>query len=445
LTVDLNLVNTKMLIPLGIIEGGIAIDEGKIVKIAKTPNLPSSDTTIDLQGKLTLPGLIDAHVHLRDLELSYKEDFTTGTAAAAAGGFTTILDMPNSKPPTDSPSRLREKIDTAETSVLVNTGFYGMIPSQGYQRMAGEGVVAFKIFLNRSTPSLDVESDTSLSNVLTECAKANRPIAVHAEEHAYIRKARERLGPGPHTTEDFLEVYSGEAEVASVARVVKVTKGLQGSIHFCHISQPESLATIRKATGADRRVTSEVTPHHLFLSNSAVRKLGGKALMDPPPRTEAEAGQLWRSLREGLIDILVSDHAPHALEEKEKADIFDVPMGIPGLETTLPLMLTRLNLGEIPLERLVNCMSRRPAEIFGLARKGRLEAGSDGDLTVIDIKKRIKIDSSNFHSKAKYSPFDGIVATGVAVKTVVNGQVIMDEGEITAKPGAGRIVRVGQA
>jgi dihydroorotase-like cyclic amidohydrolase len=167
--------------------------------------------------------------------------------------------------------------------------------------------------------------------------------------------------------------------------------------------------------------------------------------MDPPPRTEAEASELRRGLREGWIDILVSDHAPHTLEEKEKADVFDVPMGIPGLETTLPLMLTRLNSGEISLERLVNCMSRRPAEIFGLTRKGRLEAGSDGDLTVIDIKKKNRIDSSNFHSKAKYSPFDGVVTTGVAVKTIVNGQVIMDEGAITAKPGAGRIVRVERA
>jgi len=445
LTVDLSLIDSKMLTPLGIIEGGIAIDEGKIVKIAKTPNLPSSDTTIDLQGKLTLPGLIDAHVHLRDLELSYKEDFTTGTAAAAAGGFTTILDMPNSKPPTDSPNRLREKMTAAETRILVNTGFHGMIPSQGYQKMAEEGVAAFKIFLNRSTPSLDVESDTSLSAALMECAKANRPIAVHAEEHAHIRKARERLGPAPHTLEDFLKVYSGEAEVASVTRVVIITKSLQASIHFCHISQPESLATIRKATGAGRRVTSEVTPHHLFLTNSVVRKLGGKSIMDPPPRTEAEASELRRGLREGWIDILVSDHAPHTLEEKEKADVFDVPMGIPGLETTLPLMLTRLNSGEISLERLVNCMSRRPAEIFGLTRKGRLEAGSDGDLTVIDIKKKNRIDSSNFHSKAKYSPFDGVVTTGVAVKTIVNGQVIMDEGAITAKPGAGRIVRVERA
>lgn len=444
MTIDLKLIDARMLTDRGILEGGIAIDEGRIVRIAKTPNLPDSDSVIKLDGKLALPGLIDAHVHLRDLELSYKEDFTTGTTAAAAGGFTTVLDMPNSKPPTDSPNRLREKMDVAANRILVNTGFYGIIPSHGYEKMAQEGAAAFKIFLNRSTPALDVKDDLSLSAALRECAKANRPIAVHAEEHSLIERAKQRLKLGPHTPEDFLKVYGGEAETASVARMLSIARDLSARIHFCHVSEPGSLTSIQKAVSAGRKITSEVTPHHLFLTKDVIRKLGGKAVMDPPPSTETGASALWRSLRDGRIDIVVSDHAPHTLEEKEKTDIFEVAMGIPGLETTLPLMLTRLNLGEISLERIVSCLSRRPAEIFRLTRKGRLEAGFDADITIIDLKKRHRIDSSAFRSKAKYSPFDGVAVTGAAAKTIVNGEVVMDEGEIQAKPGMGRVVRVEQ-
>lgn len=441
--VDLNLVNAKMCLPGRLFEGGVSIDEGKIVKVGKETNLPKSSRIDNLGGLLLLPGLIDAHVHLRDLELAYKEDFYTGTCAAAAGGFTTVLDMPNTKPITDSGERLKEKIATASTKIVVNVGFYATFPPE-VKMMGGivdEGVVAFKGHLHMPWSRLNLDDEKILASAISEASRLGRVTAFHAEDKTTVQSNEEKLkGKGRRSPEDFLAAHNIEAEVKAVDRVLNALRA-GGHVHFCHISSAASLASIKRARERNRKVTCEVTPHHLFLTDSAVKRLEGLAITAPPVRNAEEARALWRAFSAGDIDILASDHAPHRLEDKNRADIWEVSPGIPGLETTLPLLLTRMAKGEIALADVVRALAEGPAGLFNLERKGKVWQGYDADLTVIDLKKEHKIDTANFHSKAKYSPFDGWEVKGRAVRSYVAGNLVMENNVILAKGGSGGIVR----
>lgn len=439
-TVDLNVVNAKIFMMGEFVEAGISIEADRIYKIAKATNMPRASETIDAGGKVVLPGLIDAHVHLRDLGLSYKEDFFTGTCAAAAGGFTTVLDMPNTVPPTNTPERLKEKNQRAEKQTMINVGFYAALPSQyeQFKEMIENGAIAFKIYLSHPPTELDILRDDVLLEAFKRIKQLNCPVAVHAEDGAEIRRKEEEFQKSEKTElEHFLKVHTVETEVNAVRRVLNLAKQTGVQLHFCHVSAAESLELLKKR---EPRVTCEVTPHHLFLTTADLHRQGRIALTDPPVRSRLNAFKLWRGLNEGAIDILASDHAPHALKEKQRENIWEVPPGIPGLETTLPLVLTQVNRGQVSWSQLIQLLAVKPAEIFRLDR-GSIREGGFADLVVVDAHREYKIEASRFHSKAKYSPFDGWKVKGKPVKTFVNGTLVMDEGEIVAKPGAGRIVR----
>jgi len=438
-TVDLNLINTKILTDKGFVEAGVSIEADRIYKVAKLPNMPKASKTIDVKGKVTLPGLIDAHVHLRDLELSYKEDFFTGTCAAAAGGFTTVLDMPNTQPPTNTPKRLKEKIQRAKNQVMVNVGFYAAFPKQydQFDEMVGNGALAFKVNLFRPVTELNVHQDATLLNAFKQVKRLNRLVAVHAEEGDVIQRMEDVFRKSGKTSlSHYLKAHSVEREVNAVRRVLKLAGQVGLHTHFCHISAASSVNHLKRFRS---RITCEATPHHLFLTTNELRRLGGIALTAPPIRPSPNASKLWRAVNDGLIDIIASDHAPHASEEKQRENIWEVPPGIPGLETTLPLMLTQVNRGQMSWSRLIQLLAAKPAEIFHLTR-GFIQAGGFADLVIVDMDQEYEIDSSKFFSKAKYSPFDGWKVKGKPTKTFVNGQLVMDEGEIVAKKGTGRIV-----
>ncbi len=436
--VDLNVTEAKILADDDVIECAIAVDEGKIVKIGKLANLPKASTTTNVKGNLVLPGLIDAHVHLRDLELSYKEDFTSGTYAAAAGGFTTVLDMPNTKPLTNNPERLKEKIRTAQSKVVVNIGFYGALP---IGEMARLGMVGLKLNLLNPFAELDVEDDDTLLKALKQASELGIVTAIHAEDRLTVMKLEEDLRKtGKDTPAAYLAAHTPKAETTAVERILELIKKTRVQVHFSHISAAESLPLIAKAKQEGLAVTCEATPHHLFLTEAELTHLRGIAVTDPPIRNRSNATKLWDGLEKRIIDIMASDHAPHSLEEKTRANIWEVMPGIPGLETTLPLLLTQVNQGVLSLHRLIEILSEKPANIFRLRGKGLIESGADADLTVVDLKLKFKIDASKFHSKAKYSPFDGWQVTGKPVKTFVTGQLTMENGEILAKPGSGYVL-----
>ena len=439
---DLNIIETKILTESGFIECGIAIDEGKIQKIGKTVNLPKSSNTLNVKGNITLPGLIDAHVHLRDLELSYKEDFQSGTSAAAAGGFTTVLDMPNSKPPTNNPARLMAKKAQAENKILVDVGFYGAFPriENEYEKMAELGIIGFKLNMYSPSTELNIDDDEVLIEALKKTAELNLPVAIHAEDRVMIMKMEEKLRKaGKNSPAAYLTARNPKAEITALNRILPLIEKTKVKAHISHVSLEESVKIIEKAKQNGLALTCEVTPHHLLLTENELNRFGGIALTDPPLRSSYDAAQLLKKLNAGIIDAVASDHAPHSLNEKGKANIWEIPPGIPGLETTLPLMLTKVNEGALSLRRVINALAEKPAEIFNL-KKGYLNPNMNADLTIVDLKRKYRIDSSKFYSKAKYSPFDGWQVVGKPVKTFVAGELIMDDGEIVAKPGTGSLM-----
>jgi len=441
---DLVLENAKIYFRGKIVEAGLAVSGEKILKIAKETNLPHASRKIDLRECLVLPGIIDAHVHLRDQSLEYKEDFFTGTCAAASGGVTTVLDMPNNVPVTMSVDSLEKRAEIAARKSVVNMAFYSAFPEdlRDMENIVRWGAKGFKLFLSKRIGGLDLEDDESLLQGLRKAAMLDVPVLIHAEDKDLLESKSEELKRmGRCDAASFLEAHSISAEARAVKRATELSRASGAHIHICHVSAAQSMSIISSAKHAGVNVTCEVTPHHLLLSSRELETLGGIALTNPPLRTERDREALWRNLRRGVVDIIASDHAPHALHEKEKDSVWNVAPGFPGLETMASLMLTQVNKGFLALSRLVQVSSERPAEIFQIEKRGSLKEGYFADFIVVDMKREWRIDSSKFYSKAKFSPFDGWAVKGKVIKTFVNGRLVMDEGEIVGKPGEGKIIR----
>ena len=445
--VDSVLTNAKAYLNGQIVDCSIAIEEGKIFKIGKETQMPTADQKTNLKNLLVLPGLIDEHVHLRDEGKAYKEDFQTGTAAAAAGGFTTVLDMPNNEPVTMSQETLRNRMAIAERKVLVNVGFYSEFPKTLVEAkgIISEGAVGFKLFMGCQIGGLNIDDDQALHDAFKEVAEVNVPLAVHAEDKALLTKNEGNLKQAKKSNiAAFQKAHSETVELKAIERLLKISAQTDVRLHFCHVSTEEGLNAIVEAKKSGRKVTCEVTPNHLLLSTADLEHYGQLLIMTPPLRSKNHVEALWKGLEAGWIDALGSDHAPHALSEKSASSVWNVKVGVPGLETTLPLILTLVKKNRLSLAQAVQLLAEKPAEIYGLNDRGHLEQGKNADLTVVDFNRKFKIDASKFKSKAKYSPYDGWEVQGKPVKTFVNGLLVFDEeGEIVAKAGSGSIVRRG--
>jgi dihydroorotase (multifunctional complex type) len=446
LIVDSVLTNAKAYLNGQIVDCSIAIEEGKIFKIGKETQMPNADQKTNLKNLLVLPGLMDEHVHLRDEGKAYKEDFQTGTAAAAAGGFTTVLDMPNNEPVTMSKETLRNRMAIAERKVLVNVGFYSEFPKKlvEVKGIISEGAVGFKLFMGSQIGGLNIDDDQALHDAFKEVAEVKVPLAVHAEDKALLTKNEWSFKQAKkNSAAAFQEAHSETVELKAIERLLKISEQTDVRLHFCHVSTEEGLNAIVEAKKSGRKVTCEVTPNHLLLSTADLERYGQLLIMAPPIRSKNHVEALWKGLEAGWIDALGSDHAPHALSEKSASSVWDVKVGVPGLETTLPLILTLVKKNRLSLAQAVQLLAEKPAEIYGLNERGRLEQGKNADLTVVDFNRKFKIEASKFKSKAKYSPYDGWEVQGKPVKTFVNGLLVFDEEEIVAKAGSGSIVRRG--
>jgi len=444
LIADLILSNAKAYMDNEIVDCNIAINHGKIFEIAKEANMPKAETKIDLRNLLVLPGLIDVHVHLRDEGKAYKENFYSGTAAAAAGGITTVLDMPNNKPVTMSVETLRRRMKIAERKILVNVGFYSEFPKNINEigEIIGEGAVAFKLFMGEQIGGLNIDDDHALLEAFQIVSKLKVPVAVHAEDKTTLKKVEDELKRhNRNDVEAFLKAHSENVEVTAVKRLLKIAEQTNVHVHFCHMSTENGLEAVIGGKKSGMTITCETTPHHLFLSVDDLRRIGTLALTTPPMRENHHAAALWNGLKNGWIDIFASDHAPHTLGEKKAESVWDVKVGVPGLETTLPLLLTEVKHGRLSITDVVRLMSKNPAEVFGLKGRGCLKEGNNADLVVVDLDRKSKIDATEFYSKAKYSPFDGLSVKGKPVKTFVGGRLVMDEGEIVAEAGSGGVIR----
>lgn len=420
-------------------QANILIENDKIRKITKLKPTLRTDRTINADGLLALPGMIDAHVHLRDLELSYKETFETGTQAAAVGGFTTVLDMPNTRPPTTSALNLAEKMSRAQGRIYSNVAFQSSLVSDSAElrRMVETGAIAFKLYLNKSLEVFDTSDQMNLTNALQAAKENNALVTVHAEDGDAIRKVQqESLARGKDSVRDVLKAHPEAVEVSAVRRILGLSSQIGARVHICHITVPESVKLVRKTPNA----TCEASAHHLLLNQSVFREFGTLAICVPPIRTEKDRSGLWRLFSRGEVDILASDHAPHRLEEKITANAWQAASGIPGLETSLPLMFTQLANGRLTLRRLVEATATLPAKIFHLHRKGEIKEGYDADIVLVDPKERLRVEPESFLSKAKFSPFKGVQCVGRAAYTIINGTVVAERGKIVGPP-AGRITK----
>jgi dihydroorotase len=444
LIVDSVLTNAKAYLNKEVVDCSIAIEDGKIFKIGKETQMPNADEKTNLRNLLILPGLIDVHVHLRDEGKAYKEDFYTGTAAAVAGGFATILDMPNNDPVTMSAATLKNRMQIAQRRILVNVGFYSEFPNDldEVQGIVAQGALAFKLFMANQVGGLNIDDDQALQNAFRKAGESDIPVAVHAEDKALLTANEEKMKHAKRNdAAAFLKAHSEEVELTAVGRLLKISAQTDVHLHFCHITTAESLAAVIEAKKSGRTATCEVTPNHLLLSNADVERYGSLLVMMPPLRSENHIEALWRGVTDGWVDVLGSDHAPHALSEKSANSVWDVKVGVPGLETTLPLMLTMVHKNRLSLAQLVHLLAEKPAEIFRLKDRGSLEQGKTADLTVIDYNQKFTVNASKFHSKAKYSPYDDWEVQGRPIKTYVNGSLIMEDNQIVAKPGSGEIIR----
>jgi dihydroorotase len=438
--VELKIINTKLLVGDDLIEAGVAIEGGKIVKIAKDPNLPDSDTTMDAKGLLMLPGVVDIHVHLRDLDLSYKEDFSSGTQAAVMGGVTTVLDMPNTSPRTADAHRLKEKVRKATSEVYCNVGFFGELAFEPDEtrKMLDQGAIGFKLYLNEPRNN-QLRKEKIFVEATQPIRLADSTLSVHAEfpsvkvEESTPRDERSQI-------EQFIRSHDPQLEMRAVSKCIESAKESGLHIHICHISTEAALSMINQERVNGTHLTAEVTPHHLLLSEAELYRNGSYAKMVPPLRRLSDVRSMFRGLVNGNLDAIASDHAPHSNEEKSQT-FAKAPPGVPGLETMLPLLLTEVSRGTVPLRRIVQALCENPPELFGIKDRGRIAEGYNADLILVDLAKEKTIDPRTFVSKAKFTPFEGRKVKGVPVLTIVNGVPVAKDGEIIGKPGDGRIVK----
>jgi len=339
---------------------------------------------------------------------------------------------------------LKNRMRIAGRKALVNIGFYSEFPKDLGETVGivAQGAVGFKLFMARQVGGLNIDDDEALQEAFIEVGKLGVPVAVHAEDKTLLIANEERLKrANRHDAAAFLKAHSERVELESVKRILETSAQTGVKLHFCHMTTEQGLKAVVEAKKSGRNVTCEVTPHHLLLSKTYYQHYGLMLTIMPPLRGQSHIEALWKEVADGWVDVLGSDHAPHTLSEKSSSSVWNVKVGVPGLETTLPLMLTMVRKNRISLGDLVQLLSEKPAKIFNLRDRGGLEQGRKADLTVVDFNRKYRFNASNFHSKAKYSPFDGWEVQGRPVKTFVNGLLIMDEHEIVAKPGSGEVIR----
>jgi dihydroorotase len=438
---DLVIKNGRVAVSSSLPRCAIAAKAGKVSWIGSNSNAPSAPLVIDALGLIVLPGVIDVHVHMRDPGATYKEDFRSGTAAAAAGGVTTVFDMPNNTPPTGDVGALRLKIREAENKALVDYALYGLITSGNAHQIAPlsrAGVIGFKCYMAETTGIAFPPSEQEMLAAFSIAAKAKRRVSVHAEDGSIIQRSLARLLK--MRREDslaHLESRPAVAEQAAVRRAIALARTAGCDLHIAHLSSASGVREVR-ATKRSRRprragnLTAETCPQYLLLDKSQYEAKGSLMKSNPSIKSKEDRTALWTAVRDGTVDMIATDHAPHALEEKTgHKSIFEEASGFPGLETSVPLMLDCVNRGLLSLTRYVQMASESPSKAWGLyPKKGRIAVGADADFTLVDMKKELRIDPQIFFSKAKFSPFEGRRVKGVPVYTVVRGNPVMDHGHV---------------
>ena len=418
--------------PMGVDETDIGIREGRIESIGTLPHTDTEEV-FDARGLHVLPGVIDTQVHFREPGNEHKEDLESGSRAAVMGGVTGVFEMPNTHPPTTTRTALEDKLARARGRMHCDYAFYVGATPQNVGALAelgrAPGVAGVKAFLGSSTGTLLLDDDAA---ILAALLAGRRRMAVHSEDEQRLGERKHFAQQGrPETHPIWRDV---ETARRSTERVLGLARAAGRRLHVLHVTTAEELPLL---VGARDFATVETTPQHLTLAApECYERFGTYAQMNPPIREAYHREALWRAVREGLVDVIGSDHAPHTRAEKERT-YPDTPSGMPGVQTLVTILLDHVNAGRLSLVRFVDLTSSGAARIFNIAGKGQIAKGYDADLTIVDLKAVRRIENSWIASKCGWTPFDGMKTTGWPVATIIRGSIVMRDGAlVTARAGA---------
>ncbi|MBD2202444.1 dihydroorotase [Calothrix sp. FACHB-1219] len=417
--------HAQIILPNGeLMVGDVLTRDRQIVEVAPEISTNTATSEIDATGLTLLPGVIDPQVHFREPGLEHKEDLFTASCACAKGGVTSFLEMPNTRPLTINQEALDDKLLRASNKCLVNYGFFiGATADNLPDLLTAKPTPGIKIFMGSMHGQLLVDQDAALEAIFSQ---GDRLIAVHAEDQARINQRRQEFA-GIHDLAIHSQIQDNEAALLATKLALKLSKKYQRRLHILHMSTAEEAELLRQDKPS--WVTAEVTPQHLVLNTSAYETIGTLAQMNPPLRSPHDNEVLWQALRDGVIDFIATDHAPHTLAEKAQT-YPNSPSGMPGVETSLAVMLTAAKEGKCTVAQVVHWMSKAVAVAYGIPNKGAIAPGYDADLVLVDLDTYRPVLREELLTKCGWSPFEGWNLTGWAVTTIVGGEIVYDKGKL---------------
>ena len=402
----------------------IGLLNNKIKKIGKIEL--NSSKVYDATDKVVLPGIIDTQVHFREPGSTDAEDLESGSRAAVLGGVTALFEMPNTNPPTSNLVEFDKKLQAAKNRMHSNYAFYFGATPDNTDQLAKlkdvEGCCGVKLFAGSSTGNLLVDKEADIEKVISS---SDRVVSIHSEDEDIIKLRKKFIKKGDvHSHAEWRNV---EVAMSSTRRVVKIAERYNKKIHVLHVTTREEVDFLAMHK---KNVTFETTPQHLTMyAPDCYEKLGTYAQMNPPLRTKEHYDRLWVAIKNNIVDVLGSDHAPHLKENKDK-EYPNSPSGMPGVQTIFPIMLDHVNNGKLTLQQLINLMCENPCKIFGIKNKGYLKEGYDADLTIADMNKDVVIKNEMIASKCGWTPFNNHKVKGFPVATIVNGHLVMSDGKV---------------
>ncbi|WP_408957997.1 allantoinase AllB [Natrinema sp. 74] len=453
MTVDLVVRNCTVVTPAGRTpDAGVAVEDGTIVAVGRSDRLPDADRVLEGEGNVLVPGIVDCHIHNREPGLEYKEDWESATRAAAAGGVTTVVGMPNTDPVIDRPEHLELKFERGEAAAHVDFQSYAVVTSENLDlipEIDAVGPLGFKIFLGSTVGDVPPPNDGEILEAMEQIRETGKRLGFHEENGEIIDHYTEQFkAEGRNDPIDHSHSRPVIAEREAVERMITFAEETGAKVHMFHVSSGSAAEAVARGKDRGVDVTAETTPHYLWFTEDVMREKGNVARVQPPIRDAEERDRLWEvGIDDGAIDCIATDHAPHTPEEKKVDDPFgntwDAISGFVGLETEVPTMLTFVDRGRLSLEEWVHRHSTNPAQVWGMyPEKGSLQVGTDADFTIVDPDLEWTADSADLHSKNCVTPFDGESFRGKAVATVVRGEVVAEDGEVVGESGYGTRVDI---
>lgn len=452
---DLVVRSSVIITPEGRVAGQIAVRDEKIVAVLPLEDTVDAARVIDAGDKPVIPGLIDTHCHFRDPGYTHKEDYYHGTVAAAAGGVTTVFDMPNVDPPTTTVDRLKAHLENAQTKAVVDFGHNasGVVP-ENIKGLAEAGATAFKVWMMKDIgrdyphpPGTSLTNDATLYRVFEEVAETGLPLYIHPHNHdlyeLFVERSQKEWGMDFRSYARALRGGDGVVLNTAIATILEMQRSVGTKLHVLHLSTRDGVRMVHQAKSEGRPVTAEANPFALFVTNDwdKIEKRGPFALGFWVP--EADNPSMWEAVVDGTIDVIGSDHGPHTREEKEVGweDMYTAPGGSPMIEQYLRLLLTEVNNGRLTLERVVELCCHAPARLTGYdGRKGAIMPGADADLVVLDMDHEEVLHAEHSHYMCGWMSAEDLPTKGRPQMTVLRGRVIMEDGNVTAEQGSGRLL-----